>query len=161
MAKKITVSDTNAKQKCIEYLKELGYNNLAVAKRSDNCDIIGYKDNLKFYFEVKFSSKKDGKFFGTVMLTEIYHAINNKSFYRFIVCRGESSAKEDWFFKIFEVNDFIKFCTLTTPILHYHIYFDKDGKITIPNFVEKTVVANEKLILNMWENFSDWKNKNI
>ena len=158
MAKKISISDTNAKQKCIEYLQETGYSNVKIAKRNENCDIICYKDNIKYYFEVKFSSKLKGNFFGTVMLTEINQAIRNKSVYRFIVCRGESSELKDWFFKVFEVDDFIKHCTLTTPIFHYHIYFDKKARASIPKYNENTIVANKTLILSMWKDFQKWKN---
>lgn len=159
MAKKITISDTNSKYKCIEYLGQFGYKNLRIAGRNDNCDLIGYKNNIKYYFEVKFSSKKLGKFFGCVMLTEIYFALKNKPNYRFIVCRGESNDIKKWFFKIFTVDEFIKLCTLTTPIFHYHIYFDNNHEVNIPNFEKKTVIANENLVIKMWDEFQKWKNK--
>ena len=160
MSKKITVSDTNAKQKCIEYLTTLGFENLNTAKRDEHCDIIGYKNEEKYHFEVKYSSKNAGeRFFGTVMLTELWAAVQNKATYRFIVCRGDSENITDWFFKIYEVDEFIQFCTLTTPIFHYHLHFDEKQNEISPKHKATTIKASDSLINEMWDAFQNWKKR--
>jgi hypothetical protein len=160
MSLKITVSDTNAKQKCIQYLETLGFENLEPAKRDDHCDIIGYKNEEKYHFEIKYSSKPDGeRFFGTVMLTELWSAVQHKTHYRFIVCRGSSENIADWFFKIYEVDEFIQFCTLTTPIFHYHLHFDENKQEISPKHKETTIKASDNLVNEMWKTFQKWKKK--
>ncbi|MBI5621651.1 hypothetical protein HY933_02175 [Candidatus Falkowbacteria bacterium] len=71
MAKIKTISDKLAKRKCAEWLEKNGFNSLGLAKNS-SCDLIGKKDGQKYFIEVKYSSKDDGNFFGTVMLTEMF-----------------------------------------------------------------------------------------
>jgi hypothetical protein len=160
MPRKITVSDTNAKLKCMEYLRTVGYVDSRVAKKNENCDIITFKNQQKFFFEVKYSSKESGeKFFGTVMLTELWYSIQNKDNYRFIVCRGNAINLNEWFFRIFEVDEFMKLCTLTTPIFHYHLNFDSNENIILPNFKSTTIKAEEQLIETMWSEFQNWKTK--
>ncbi len=157
--KKKTVSDIDAKQKCINYLQTQGYCNLQVAKRKEGCDIIGFKNNEKYYFEIKYSTKESGKFFGCVMLTEMYTAIKNEPHYKFIVCRGNSLDINDWFFRIFEVNEFFRLCKLSTPILHYFLDFDNEKNIIFPNTSNKSISASPQLIIEMWNDFNKWNNK--
>ena len=162
MAKQIkkSVSDIGAKQKCIEYLQTQGYSDLQVAKRKDDCDIIGFKNNEKYFFEVKYSTKESGKFFGCVMLTEMHKAVENSKHYKFIICRANPiNADADWFFRIFEIEEFFSICTLTTPILHYHITLDDSNNIIMPKFGKEVVLANPQLIETMWKDFKKWKNK--
>ena len=158
--KKKTVSDKDAKQKCINYLQTQGYYDLQVAKRKEGCDLIGFKNNEKYYFEVKYSTKESGKFFGCVMLTEMYTAIKNDKHYKFIICRANPSDENDWYFKIFEVEEFFSICSLSTPILHYHIYLDNDNNLVLPQFSKNTILASPQLIIEMWDDFNKWKNKN-
>ncbi len=158
MARKITISDKLAKGKCVEWLGENGFKDVKLAKNS-SCDLIGKKDGRVYYIEVKYSSKEDGKFFGTVMLTEMFQAISNKNNYLFLVCRGIDENINNWFFKLFSVENFLKCCTLTTPIFHYHLYPAKNNNLTIPNFKESTMLASDKLIKKMWKDFKKWKLK--
>ncbi len=158
MVKKKTISDKLAKRKCAEWLQKTGFNNIELAKNS-SCDLLGDKDGVKYFIEVKYSSKENGNFFGTVMLTEMFQAINNKNNYLFLVCRGSDENLSSWFFKLFNVADFLKCCTLTTPIFHYHLYPDQNNDLTIPNFKESTMVASQKLIEKMWKDFKRWKSK--
>lgn len=119
------------------------------------------KSNRTYYIEIKYSSKEQGYFFGTVMLTEMFQAIRNKESYLFLVCRGRSNNIDEWFFRLFSVEDFIKYCTLTTPIFLYHL--DVDAKehfnLTPPKLTENTVIASEQLIRQMWKDFEKWKSK--
>lgn len=158
MARKNTISDILAKRKCAEWLQKSGFENIESAKNS-SCDLIGDKNNTKYLIEVKYSSKESGKFFGTVMLTEMYRAINNKDNYLFLVCRGDDENINNWFFRLFGVDDFLKCCTLTTPIFHYHLYPAQDANLTIPRFEKNTVIASQKLIEEMWRDFKRWKLK--
>src|SRR3989344_8616043 len=158
MAKTKTISDKLAKRKCAEWLEQKGFNNVELAKNS-SCDLIGGKGGKKYFIEVKYSSKDDGNFFGTVMLTEMFQAINNKDNYLFLVCRGKDENINNWFFKLFNVDDFLKCCTLTTPIFHYHLYSNEDNNLAIPRFKEITMVASQKLIEEMWKDFKKWKSK--
>ncbi|HCA67513.1 MAG: hypothetical protein UW39_C0022G0014 [Parcubacteria group bacterium GW2011_GWC2_44_17] len=158
MAKIKTISDKLAKRKCAEWLERNGFNNVELAKNS-SCDLIGEKDDQKYFIEVKYSSKDNGKFFGTVMLTEMFKAISNKNNYLFLVCRGNDENINTWFFKLFTVQTFIKCCTLTTPIFLYHLYSDEKGNLTIPKFRNDTKLASEKLIKEMWKDFKKWKIK--
>ena len=158
MAKIKTISDKLAKRKCAEWLERNGFNDVELAKNS-SCDLIGEKDGEKYFIEVKYSSKEEGNFFGTVMLTEMFQAISNKNNYLFLVCRGKDEDINNWFFKIFNVDDFLKCCTLTTPIFHYHLYPSQNDNLTIPKFKENTKVASKKLIVEMWDDFKKWKNK--
>jgi len=158
MAKTKTISDKLAKRKCAEWLEQKGFNNVELAKNS-SCDLIGGKGGQKYFIEVKYSSKEEGNFFGTVMLTEMFQAINNKDNYLFLVCRGKDENINNWFFKLFSVDEFLKCCSLTTPIFHYHLYPAEDDNLTVPNFKENTMLASEELIKKMWEDFKKWKLK--
>lgn len=158
MAKIKTISDRLPKKMCKEWLEKNGFADIKPAK-GESCDLIGSKDEKIYYIEIKYSSKLAGKFFGTVMLTELFQAINNKENYLFLVCRGNSENINDWFFRLFSVNDFIKLCTLTTPIFHYHLYANSDESQTIPVFRKDTKLASEELIREMWKDFKKWKNK--
>ena len=159
MAKAKTVSDRLAKVKCGEWLEQVGFTDVKPA-RNQSCDLIAKKSNKTYYIEIKYSSKKEGKFFGTVMLTEMFQAICNKENYLFLVCRGKSDDINDWFFKLFSIKDFIKCCTLTTPIFLYHLD-DLEGRfnLTVPNFSKNTTLASENLIKQMWKDFQKWKAK--
>lgn len=159
---KKSISDISAKEMCILHLKKLDYKDIKTAGRDDGYDILAYKNSEKYFFEVKYSSKKDGKFFGTVMLTELHKAIENEQNFYFIICRGdeENADINDWFFKIISVNEFIKHCTLTTPIFHYHLYLDELGENTRDiRYADNTVMASKELILKMWHEFKIWKTK--
>jgi len=158
MAQKKTISDKLAKRKCAEWLEKNGFINIMPAK-NESCDLMGKKSGKVYYIEIKYSSKKAGTFFGTVMLTELFQAINNKENYLFLVCRGNSENINDWFFRLFNIQDFIKCCTLTTPIFLYHLYPDEHGNLIIPKFRKNTTLASEKLIKEMWEDFKKWKSK--
>lgn len=158
MPKTKTISDKLAKRKCAEWLQRNGYKNIELAKNS-SCDLVGRKDGQQYFIEVKYSSKEEGKFFGTVMLTEMFQAISNKDNYLFLICRGKDENITDWFFKLFSVNEFLKCCTLTTPIFHYHLYPAKNNHLTIPNFKKETMLASDGLIKKMWKDFKKWKLK--
>ena len=158
MAKTKTISDKLAKRKCAEWLEKNGFNNVRLAKNS-NCDLFSDKNSKEYFIEVKYSSKDDGNFFGTVMLTEMFQAISNKSNYLFLVCRGKDENIANWFFKLFNVDEFLKCCTLTTPIFHYHLYPAKNNNLTIPKFKESTAKASDELVKKMWEDFKKWKIK--
>ncbi len=158
MARIKTISDKLAKRKCAEWLQKNGFEDVKLAKNS-SCDLFGNKNSQKYFIEVKYSSKEDGNFFGTVMLTEMFQAINNKNNYLFLVCRGKDEDINTWFFKLFSADEFLKCCTLTTPIFHYHLYPDQDNNLTIPRFKESTMVASQKLIEEMWKDFKKWKFK--
>lgn len=158
MAQKKTISDKLAKRKCVEWLEKNGFKDVKLAKNS-RCDLFGKKDGKEYFIEVKYSSKDEGIFFGTVMLTEVFQAINNKNNYLFLVCRGKDENINDWFFKLFSVDEFLKCCTLTTPIFHYHLYPVENSDLIIPNFEENTTLASDKLIKKMWEDFKKWKSK--
>ena len=156
MAQKKTISDKLAKRKCAEWLEKNGFKDIGLA-RNNRCDLFGKKDGKEYFIEVKYSSKDEGIFFGTVMLTEMFQAINNKNNYLFLICRGKDENINKWFFKLFSVDKFLKCCTLTTPIFHYHLYPIENGNLTIPNFEENMTLASDKLIKKMWGDFKKWK----
>jgi len=159
MTRKVSVSDIIPKQKCKEYLEIKGYHEVMFGGRDDGYDILAKKDSNNYFFEIKYSSKETGKYFGTVMLTELYKAITNRQYYFFILCRGNKNEDiKNWFFKIFSVDEFLRFCTLTTPIFHYHIYVI-DGTIKRAKYRKETIEASDNLILKMWKEFQNWKNK--
>jgi len=97
-------------------------------------------------FEVKYSTRKDGsEFFGTVMFTELFEAINNEN------------NLENWFYKIFSVSEFLKFCTLTTPIGHYRIRFNENKEILKTNVGIRGVKITKNMILDIWKKYREWK----
>jgi len=158
MAKAKVISDRLAKAKCREWLEKVGFTDIKPAKKQ-SCDLIGIKSNKTYYIEIKYSSKEEGSFFGTVMLTEMFQAICNEENYLFLVCRGQSDNINDWFFKLFSVEDFIKCCTLTTPIFLYHLDVKGRFKLTPPKFTKNTILASEKLIKQMWKDFKKWRSE--
>jgi len=158
MAKVQVVSDRLAKVKCREWLEKVGFTDIKPA-RNQSCDLIARKSDKTYFIEIKYSSKEEGNFFGTVMLTEMFQAICNKDIYLFLVCRGRSDDINDWFFKLFSVEDFIKCCTLTTPIFLYHLDVEGRSNLTVPNFSKNTTLASETLIKQMWKDFKKWKSK--
>lgn len=158
---KKSVSDTSAKKMCVLYLNSLEYKDVKTAGRDEGYDIYARKDSKNYFFEVKYSSKKSGKFFGTVMLTELYKATKNEHDFYFIVCRGDESNTDinSWFFKILPFAEFLEHCTLTTPIFHYHLYLNEHGESTRNiKYAENTIKASKELILKMWKEFRAWKN---
>jgi len=158
MAKTKTVSDILAKRKCKEWLEKVGFTDIKPA-RNQSCDLIASKSDKSYFIEIKYSSKEEGSFFGTVMLTEMFQAICNRENYLFLVCRGSSDNINDWVFKLFSVDDFIKCCTLTTPIFLYHLDVEGKFNLTVPKFSKNTTLASESLIKHMWKNFQKWKSK--
>jgi len=158
MAKTKVVSDRLAKVKCGEWLEKVGFTDIKPA-RNQSCDLVARKSDKTYFIEIKYSSKGEGNFFGTVMLTEMFQAICNKENYLFLVCRGKSDDINDWFFKLFSVEDFIKCCTLTTPIFLYHLDVEGRFNLTVPNFSKNTTLASETLIKQMWKDFKKWKSK--
>src|SRR4030043_1785951 len=100
MAKAKVVSDRLAKVKCREWLEKIGFTDIKPA-RSQSCDLIARKSGQTYYIEIKYSSKEEGNFFGTVMLTEMFQAICNKENYLFLVCRGKGDDINDWSFRLF------------------------------------------------------------
>jgi hypothetical protein len=153
---KKSISDTLAKSQCGKYLARLGYENLQPAVGRD-CDLIGYKNGSLYYFEIKYSSKIGGDFFGCVMFTQLFRAVSNKERYFFVVCRGDKENLDNWFYKIFTVEEFLGFCTLTTPICHYRMVLDGRGGVKKANIGKKSVVATEEMILDIWKKFRQWK----
>lgn len=145
-------SDANAKEMCKEYLMSKGYT--VLEGKTKACDIECEKDGVRYYFEVKSSTKdKTEPYRGTVMLSEMRAAINNKATYRFLVCKGNDKNHSNWEFKIFEVDEFMKYCALTTPILRY-AYHEKWQ----PQFKGTTTKASDELIKLMAENYDQWQN---
>ncbi len=136
MAKVKVVSDRLAKVKCREWLEKIGFTDIKPA-RKQSCDLIARKSDKTYFIEIKYSSKEEGNFFGTVMLTEMFQAICNKENYLFLVCRGRSDDINDWFFKLFSVEDFIKCCTLTTPIFLYHLDVEGRSNLTVPKLFKE------------------------
>jgi Holliday junction resolvase-like predicted endonuclease len=158
MAKVKVVSDRLAKVKSREWLEKVGFTDIKPA-RNQSCDLVARKSDKTYFIEIKYSSKEEGNFFGTVMLTEMFQAICNKEIYLFLVCRGTSDDINDWFFKLFSVEDFIKCCTLTTPIFLYHLDVEGRSNLTVPNFSKNTTLASETLIKQMWKDFKKWETK--
>ncbi len=158
MAKSKTVSDKPAKIKCTEWLKRIGFSDIKPAK-NQNCDLIASKSNKTYFIEIKYSTKEEGDFFGTVMLTEMFQAIRNKDSYLFLICRGKGDDISGWNFRLFSVEDFIKCCTLTTPIFLYRLVTEGQFNLTVPKVEENTVLASEKLVEQMWQDFQTWKSK--
>lgn len=154
---KNTVSDSIAKKQCKKYLEKLGYKDITSAK-GKSCDLLAYKNGDLKLFEIKYSTRKDGsEFFGTVMFTELFEAINNEKDYYFIICRGNENNLENWFYKIFSVKEFLKFCTLTTPIGHYRIRFDRNKETLEANVGIKGVKITKTMILDIWKKYREWK----
>ena len=150
------VSDRVAKRKCREWLEKMGFTDIQPA-RNQSCDLIARKSDITYYIEIKYSSKDEGNFFGTVMLTEMFQAICNKQNYLFLVCRGKGDNIKKWVFELFSAEDFMKYCTLTTPIFLYHMDVEGNFKLTAPKFTEKSKLASEELISEMWKDFQRWK----
>lgn len=158
MAKAKVVSDRPAKTRCKEWLESLGFTDVKPAK-NQSCDLVAKKSNGIYYVEIKYSSKEEGIFFGTVMLTEMFKAISNKENYLFLVCRGKGDDINDWSFKLFSVEDFLKCCTLTTPIFLYRLNISGRFDLSASNFTEKTTLASEELVKQMWDDFKKWKSQ--
>ena len=158
MAKAKVVSDRPAKTRCKEWLESLGFTDVKPA-RNQSCDLVARKSDKNYFIEIKYSSKEEGNFFGTVMLTEMFQAICNKENYLFLICRGKGDNINDWSFKLFSAEEFLKCCTLTTPIFLYHLDVGSQFKLSAPRFTESTTLASEQLIEQMWKDFQKWKTK--
>jgi len=147
-------SDVKAKEACKKYLLNKRIIDSCEEKTEEGCDIVGYKNGEKYYFEVKSSSKgKKKAYCGTVMLTELNKAIDYKEHYKFIVCKGKG---DNWDIHepLFTIDEFMPFCALTTPILRYAFHPDPKKQ---PKFRESTKKANKELIKLMYQNFNEWK----
>lgn len=158
MVKAKVISDRLAKARCKEWLESVGFTDVKLAKRQ-NCDLVAKKAKETYYIEVKYSSKRDGDFFGTVMLTEMFQAISNKEHFMFLVCRGQPEDAGDWWFRLFGVEEFLKCCTLTTPIFLYRLSCKNRSDWKVPEFTNKSAIASDKLIQEMWQDFLRWKSK--
>ncbi len=149
------VSDKEVKEVYKEVLRKRGFINIKTIGNK-GYDIQAHKNKKEYYFEIKSSSKEKGNFFGCVMLTELYKAISNKHRYYFVVCRKE---KGKWKFREFTVNKFIKYCTLTTPIFHYHLVNKDDWIFSKRSHRKGTVTASDELIIETWKFFLKMKSK--
>jgi hypothetical protein len=89
----------------------------------------------------------------------MYQAISNKDNYLFLICRGKGDDINDWVFKLINVEEFIKCCTLTTPILLYQLDVKDNFKLIAPRFTKVTTKASDKLVTQMWNDFQNWKGK--
>lgn len=67
-------SDVNAKEAFAKLLTTRGYSEVKIV--SSPADIIAVKNGVKYYFEIKFTSKQDN-YFGAATLTEWTSAIDN------------------------------------------------------------------------------------
>ena len=76
-------SDIDAKDALSMHLTDNGYSKIEIV--SSPSDIIAYKDNKKYYFEVKKTSRTD-KYFGAATTTEWQAALENPETYFFVVC---------------------------------------------------------------------------
>ena len=150
----MTVSDREVKSKFCAYLLQNGFQGVSCKNckvGGDGFDVSAECDGERYLFELKSSSKKNGNFFGTVMLTELHKAITSEHYF-FVLARRSS---QEWQFDIYTVEQFLKFCTLTTPIFHYRIK-ENERKLKQPNarrYQEGTVRASKEVIEQMWQFF--------
>jgi hypothetical protein len=56
---------------------------------------------------------------------------------------------------MFSVTEFLKYCTLTTPIGHYRIQMDIGGNMKAP--VKSNASISEEMILDIWNKYREWK----
>ena len=153
----MTVSDRDVKEAFCEELRNQGFRGSQCSDckiGGDGYDVVARCGDTQYFFEIKSSSKDGGEFFGTVMLTELYKAIQNTDNYFFVVARKDM---HEWVFEVFTPEQFMQFCTLTTPIFLYRI---KENEIQQKQpksrkYRSRTVRANKGVIQKMWSFFEE------
>ncbi len=159
-------SDLFAKQMCIEWLKTQGFNNVVIAPRKEDCDLMAKKEEKEYFIEIKSSNKKKGKdFFGSVGFNQLQKSIENESNYLFLFCRCEDESSKDkmssWFFKSLFLGEFLSFVKLVHLELHYRIHLTEDGEFFTPKVKKDTVVVSRKLIKDMVRFYEELKKEYV
>ncbi len=108
-----------AEELCKEFLLSNQIIDICEDKKEEGCDIVGYKDGKKLYFEIKSSSGRSKKsFYGSVMQSELLLAIKNRENYKFIICRVVNK-KLDPALTILTVDEFLAYCKYQSPLYRY------------------------------------------
>jgi Holliday junction resolvase len=123
-------SDTWAKQALVNELIRKGYHNVRIV--GTPCDVIGEKNGVVYYFEVKSTMFPEGKHTGSVSGTELDFALKNKKTYFFvIVFESNGMVKFDYL----KVDQMMKLLTLQPSKYHFAYGISKSNskkKISIP-----------------------------
>ncbi len=112
-------SDVNAKRAFVKLLIERGYSDVKIV--SSPADIIAMKENIRYYFEIKFTNKKDN-YFGAATLTEWVVAINNPTNFKFVIAQKEGDL---WKFLEYTPIEFMNFNTIPPFKTYFNIPFGK------------------------------------
>ena len=140
-------SDVDAKDALSMHLSNNGYNKIEVV--SSPSDIIAYKNNKKYYFEVKKTSRTD-KYFGAATTTEWKAALDNPDTYFFVVC---IKSNIEWEFNFYTPQEFIKYSTIPPFKIYFSVPLTKDEKSKPIN--RKTAIQatkeNLKVLIDFFE----------
>lgn len=109
-----TKSDIPAKT---AFMNKLSIDYDSVRVISSPADIIAVKGEEEFYFEIKYTRTKENKYFGAATLTEWEAAVKYRDRYVFVVA---SESNENWEFKEYTPDEFMKFSTVPP----FKIYFN-------------------------------------
>ena len=140
-------SDVDAKDALSMHLSDNGYSKIEIV--SSPSDIIAFKDNKKYYFEVKKTSRTD-KYFGAATTTEWKAALENPETYFFVVC---IKGNDDWKFNFYTPQEFLKYSTIPPFKVYFSVPLSKEEESKPIN--RKTAIQatkeNLKVLIKFFE----------
>jgi len=142
-------SDISAKNAFSELLSKKGYTNIKIV--SSPADIIAFKNGKLYYFEIKFTNKKE-IYFGAATLTEWTTAIKNIDNFKFIIARKEDNL---WDFKEYGPLEFMQFNTIPPFKTYFNISLNNQ---TTKKKNKKAILLNKEKLNRMekfWNSLKD------
>ena len=85
-------------------------------------DITAKKDGETWWFEIKYTTKKD-RYYGGSTETEWEQAFADPEHYRFVIIKTDKAAKNIKVFREYEPKDFLEFCKVPPFIVTFTIPF--------------------------------------
>ena len=116
-------SDVAAKQAYIKYLLNNGYEKARVT--ASPADITAEKNGATYYFEIKKTSQEK-VYFGAATLTEWFEAIENESFYKFVIAK--ELPNNEFEFVEYTPEEFLQYSYIPPFKVYFNIDFDDKTK---------------------------------
>ena len=155
MAKNVTKkSDVEAKEAFCNELINKGYSYPKITAKPS--DIIAYKNDEKYYFEIKFTNQNEN-YFGAATLTEWKAAIENPNFYTFVIARKINS---NWNFEYLSPKELLKYSTIPPAKIYFNLPLDIEKRKKLDIKRKKAIVATKERIEYLIKTFDELKKIN-
>jgi len=146
--KKNKKSDFEAKATYKRYLEEQGFTDVKII--GSPSDIVAFKNNEKYYFEIKMTKQID-KYFGAATITEWKTALSNPNNFKFVIAATNDDEKR-YNFKEYSPEEFMKYSTVPPFKVNFNVNLKDDSKVSNRR---KAIQASEKILLKIIKIFEE------